>query len=269
MKSNRELFRDEINRIKRLMNHAIKEGYKVPEDVVPITPSRVTKEALDKVKSIKAKDIYKPEYKIGTKGTESKTDNKSNIKQSAQKVEPITPKKPSTEELEPRKGRMSSKPIKEPDISTSEPSKPVKIQKPITKDNTKQVPSQDYPTISIIERIKEKIRNIERYTYPQYPLDNRKGALLAIFENTIYRYEVEEDIGSLESYLQENESQIDDLLSIVMYDSNGEDVNASFAQLGKLLNVESLSPDQAESLSYATEMYGNDYDFWGDNLEQF
>lgn len=239
MKSNRELYRDEINRIKRLMNHAIKEGYKVPDDVVPITPSRVTKEALDKVKSIKAKDIYKPEYKIGTKGTESTTDNKSNIKQSAQKVKPVTPKKPSTEELKTRKGRISRK------------------------------PTQDYPTISIIERIKDKIKNIERYAYPQYPLDNRKGALLSIFENTIYRYEVEDDIGSLESYLQENETQIDEELSIVMYDSSGEEVNASFARLGKLLNVESLSPDQAESLSYATEMYGNDYDFWGDNLEQF
>lgn len=269
MKSIRELFRDEVNRIKRLMNHAIKEGYKVQEDVVPITPSRVTKKALDKVKSIKAKDIYKPEYKIGTQGKDLTTDNTSKIKQSAQKVKPTTPKKPSTEELEPRKGRMPKKSLPKPDTSTTETPKPEKIQKPITKDETKQSPTQDYPTISIIERIKDKIRSIERHTYPQYPLDNRKGALLAIFENTIYRYEVEEDIGSLESYLQENESIIDDLLSIVMYDSNGEEVNASFAQLGKLLNVESLSPDQAESLSYVAEMYGNDYDFYADNLEQY
>ena len=250
------------------MNHAIKEGYKVPEDVVPITPSRVTKQALDKVKSIKAKDIYKPEYKIGTQGKDLTTDNKSSIKQSAQEVKPVTPKKPSTEELEPRKGRTTRTTVK-PDNSTTETPNPEKIQKPITKDDTKQMPTQDYPTISIIERIKDKIKNIERYTYPQYPLDNRKGALLAIFENTIYRYEVEEDISSLESYLQENESVIDDLLSIVMYDSNGEEVNASFAQLGKLLNVESLSPDQAESLSYVAEMYGNDYDFYADNLEQY
>ena len=264
MKSNRELFRDEVNRIKRLMNRAIKDGYKVPEDVVPITPSRVTKEALDKVKSIKAKDIYKPEYKIGTQGKDLTTDNKSSIKQSAQEVKPVTPKKPSTEELEIRKGRMSSKPTVKPDTSTTETPKSEKIQKPITKDETKQAPTQDYPTISIIERIKDKIQSMERYTYPQYPLDNRKGALLAIFENTIYRYEVEEDISSLESYLQENESQIDELLSIVMYDSNGEEQNASFAQLGKLLNVESLSPDQAESLSYVSEMYENNYDWYSD-----
>ena len=64
------------------------------------------------------------------------------------------------------------------------------------------------------------------------------------------------NIAEYEEYLQTNEPEIAELLDIITYDSDVENVSCSFVKLGRLLNKAPLSPTQAEGLSYMSEFYG-------------
>lgn len=119
--------------------------------------------------------------------------------------------------------------------------------------------SVPYPKISLIDTLKARIEDM---TAPQvfqsgkkgkieYPIENRKNYLLQIIDDS---YDFYGD-GYL-TYLEQNSEEIFDLIDAVMYKaSNTEEVDATFARLGRLLNVTSLNPTQAENLSYMSEMY--------------
>lgn len=117
----------------------------------------------------------------------------------------------------------------------------------------------DYPKISLIDSLKNRIENM---TSPQifkagtkgkieYPIENRKNYLLQIIDDA-YDFYGDDYI----KHLEQNSEEIFDLIDSVMYKaSDTEQIDATFARLGRLLNVTSLNPTQAENLSYMSEMY--------------
>ena len=112
-----------------------------------------------------------------------------------------------------------------------------------------------YPTISIIDTIRDRISELTREAKPPIPIDNRKNELLSIFEDNVTHFS--DNIIEYERYLEEHESEIVELIYIITYDSNGEEVSATFVRLGRLLNMQSLSMSQAENLSIMAEYYNS------------
>ena len=111
-----------------------------------------------------------------------------------------------------------------------------------------------YPTISIIDTIRTRIIDLERRGKPPIPIEQRKSELLSIFDDTVTMYS--SNIEVYEEYLKTNEPEIAELLDVITYDSDAENVSYSFVKLGQLLNKAPLSPSQAEGLSYMSEFYG-------------
>ena len=79
--------------------------------------------------------------------------------------------------------------------------------------------------------------------------------MLAIFEDNVTLYS--DNITGYEHYLEAHESEIAELLNVISYDSNAEQISASFVAIGRLLNMQSLSMSQAENLSMMSEYYNS------------
>ena len=126
------------------------------------------------------------------------------------------------------------------------------------KKHLKNVSRETYiPTFNVIETIRKRLYEIERKTYPYINIENRKSELIKIFEDTVMYYS--EDLSDLIEYLMSNEYEISSLLYTVEWESKDTNlINSSFVRLGKLLNVQDLTPSQAENLTSMSEIY---YDY--------
>lgn len=110
-----------------------------------------------------------------------------------------------------------------------------------------------YPTFDRIEMVRELIQNLERKAPPPFPIENRKTILLSIFEDTITYYSA--DLSQLDEYLLQHEAEITESARVIEYASKEEHLNASFVKLASILNVQALSPTQAENISSMTDYY--------------
>ena len=217
---NQKAFQKERRRLLQAVRRAEKQGYIFPEDVVPTLPKRVTKKKLEKIQATKPSDLYK-------------------VGQYVYK---------ETGEIVPAEQRKQE--VKQQGIAKAKANRQRKAKQPkIT------VPKKYYPTISIIDTIRERIDSIQREAKPPLDISYRKNELLSIFDDTVTYYEMNDNLSEYEDYLKEHESEIADLLNVISYDSDSEKVNASFVSLGRLLNVTSLSMEQAENLSAMAEYY--------------
>lgn len=233
---NQKAYQKERRRLLQAVRRAEKQGYIFPEDIVPELPKRVTKKQLEKIQKIKPKQLYKKAEFV------------------YQETGEIVP-------AEQRKQEVKQEAI----IKAKETRKRKK------KISTPNVPTY-YPTISIIDTIRDRIIELTRDAKPPVPIDNRKNELLKIFDDnvTYYSNNVVDDentteyginiggggnVGSYEAYLKLRENEIADLLNIVHYDSDIQKVAASFVLLARLFNINALSPSQAENLSMLAEYY--------------
>lgn len=216
---NQKAFQKERRRLLQAVNRAKKQGYIFPENIVPSLPKRVTKKSLERIHLLKPKDLYKK----------------------AQYLYEETGEIVSAEQRKQEVKRLS---IEKRKLTIKKKSKTQVINTPIY-----------YPTISIIDVIRDRIIELQREAKPPIPISIRKNALLSIFDDTVTFYEMNENISEYEDYLKIHESEIADLLSVISYDSDSGNVNASFVSVGRLLNVTSLSMEQAESLSLMAEYY--------------
>ena len=216
---NQKAFQKERRRLLQAVNRAKKQGYIFPDNIVPSIPKRVTKKSLDRIQLLKPKDLYKKAQYLYKETGE---------------IVPALQRKQEVKRIGIEKAKLTRKnKAKRQEIST-----------PIY-----------YPTISIIDVIRDRIIELQREAKPPIPISVRKNALLSIFDDTVTFYEMNENISEYEDYLKIHESEIADLLSVISYDSDSGNVNASFVSLGRLLNVTSLSMEQAESLSLMAEYY--------------
>ena len=215
---NQKAYKKEIRRLLQAVRRAEKQGYIFPEDVVPELPKRVTKKQLEKIQKIKPKQLYKKAKFVYQETGEvvPAEQRKQEIKQEAIKA---------------KETRKTKKKISTPYIPTY------------------------YPTISIIDTIRDRISELTRNAKPPIPIGNRKNELLSIFEDNVTLFE--NNITVYEHYLEAHESEIAELLNVISYDSNAEQVSASFVALGRLLNMQSLSMTQAENLSMMAEYYNS------------
>lgn len=216
---NQKAYQKERRRLLQAVRRAEKQGYIFPEDVVPELPKRVTKKQLEKIQKTKPKQLYK-KAKFVYKETGE--------------VVPAEQRKQEVKQEAIRKAKETRKRKKK----ISAPSVPIY-----------------YPTISIIDTIRGRLSELTREAKPPIPIENRKNELLVIFEDNITLYG--DNIVEYEHYLEAHESEIADLLNVISYDSNAEQVSASFVALGRLLNTQSLSMSQAENLSMMTEYYNS------------
>ena len=216
---NQKAYQKERRRLLQAVRRGEKQGYIFPEDVVPELPKRVTKKQLEKIQKIKPKDLYKKAEFVYEETGE------------------VVPAEQRKQEVK-QEATIKAKEIRKRKKKISTPSVPIY-----------------YPTISIIDTIRDRLSELTREAKPPIPIENRKNELLAIFEDNVTQYD--DNIAEYEHYLEAHESEIADLLNVISYDSNAEQVSASFVALGRVLNTQSLSMSQAENLSMMTEYYNS------------
>ena len=216
---NQKAYQKERRRLLQAVRRAEKQGYIFPEDIVPEVPKRVTKKQLEKIQKTKPKQLYK---------------KAKFVYQETGEIVPAEQRKQEVKKEAIRKAKETRKRKK--------------------KISTPNVPTY-YPTISIIDTIRDRISELTREAKPPIPIENRKNELLAIFEDNLTLYS--DNIIEYEHYLEAHESEIADLLNVISYDSNAEQVSASFVSLGRILNTKSLSMSQAENLSTMAEYYNS------------
>lgn len=216
---NQKTYQKERSRLLQAVRRAEKQGYIFPEDIIPEMPKRVTKKQLENIQKIKPKQLYKKAVFV------------------YQETGEIVP-------AEQRKQEVKQEAI----IKAKETRKRKK------KISTPSVPTY-YPTISIIDTIRDRISELTREAKPPVPIENRKNEMLSIFEDNVTQYG--DNIAEYEHYLEAHESEIAELLNVISYDSNAEQISASFVALGRLLNMQSLSMSQAENLSIMAEYYNS------------
>ena len=215
---NQKAYQKERRRLLQAIRRAEKQGYIFPEDVVPELPERVTKKQLENIQKIKPKQLYKKAEFV------------------YQETGEIVPAEQRKQEVK-----------QEATIKAKETRKRKKTSTP-------NVPTY-YPTISIIDTVRDRLSELTREAKPPIPIENRKNELLAIFEDNVTLYD--DNIEDYEHYLEAHESEIAELLNVISYDSDSEKVSASFVSLGRLLNMKSLSMSQAENLSMMAEYYNS------------
>ena len=214
---NQKAYQKERRRLLQAVRRAEKQGYIFPEDVVPELPKRVTKKQLEKIQKTKPKQLYK---------------KSEFVYQETGEVVPAEQRKQEVKQEAIRKAKETRKRNKKISI----PSGPTY-----------------YPTISIFDTIRDRISELTREAKPQVPIETRKNELLSIFDDTVIMFE--DNIEEIENYLEAHESEIAELLNVISYDSNAEQISASFVSIGRILNMRSLSMSQAENLSMMAEYY--------------
>ena len=215
---NQKAYQKERRRLLQAVRRAEKQGYIFPEDIVPELPKRVTKKQLEKIQKTKPKQLYKKaEF----------------VYQETGEIVPAEQRKQEVKQEAIRKAKETRKRNK--------------------KISTPSVPTY-YPTISIIDTIRDRITELTREAKPPIPIENRKNELLSIFEDNVTTFD---NIIEYEHYLEAHESEIAELLNVISYDSNAEQISASFVSLGRILNMQSLSMSQAENLSTMAEYYNS------------
>lgn len=216
---NQKAYQKERKRLLQAVRRGEKQGYIFPEDIVPELSKRVTKKQLEKIQKIKPKDLYKKAVFVYKETGE---------------IVPAEQRRQEVKQEAIRKAKETRKRKKKISIPS--------------------IPTY-YPTISVIDTIRDRLSELTREAKPPIPIDNRKNELLAIFEDNVTQYD--DNIAEYEHYLEAHESEIADLLTVISYDSNAEQVSASFVTLGRLLNTQSLSMTQAENLSRMAEYYNS------------
>lgn len=216
---NQKAYQKERRRLLQAVRRAEKQGYIFPEDIVPELPKRVTKKQLEKIQKTKPKQLYKKAVFVY---------------QETGEVVPADQRKQEVKQEAIRKAketRIRNKKISTPSVPTY------------------------YPTISIIDTIRDRISELTRVAKPPIPIENRKNELLSIFEDNVTSFG--DNIMEYEHYLEAHESEIAELLNVIAYDSNAEQISVSFVSLGRILNMQALSMSQAENLSMMAEYYNS------------
>ena len=292
-------YQKERRRLLQAVRRGEQKGFIFPEDVVPPLPSRVTKKQLKQIKETKPSDLYKVASWLDRETGELVSINEAKISTRTRKIESpkTTIPKAETDVKTPRvQGRKQRPKLTEEDKHLRAVERGRKAWKTrrakmtdkeyqdfinqfkqrmqIARDK-KHKNEADYPTISVIDKVKEKVEEMDRVYYqsidnlqenitnlkrevpPWFKIENRKGHLMSIFQDTIDYYE--DNLSDLEDYLLSQMDSIDTHLDIIRYDSKSEKVENSFVVLGNILNRGALTPSQAESLSEMTEYY-EDYE---------
>lgn len=123
------------------------------------------------------------------------------------------------------------------------------------------------PTVSNLEIVYEKITFMERQVKGDtrdFGVESKKSVLLSIMDDVVNEeYEYHDYPYDYDDYLLYHMEEIAWYISVIEYDSDAEEIQASFVKLAKLLNTEALTVLQAHMLSDISEFVQVDFD-WDD-----
>lgn len=231
-------YQKEYRRLRKGFAKYSKEGFIFPEESLPQSPKRVTQKLLETIKQIKPKQLTLFGEKYNTETGE--------IERQEKKVSPtkISKSKP--------KRKVQTKQIQKAKVSEAIVSDYIQIQSPPV--------TQEYiPTLTIIDAIRSRIQELPDKTLRGrgVPIAGRRNALLDILEDTLMSM-TQEETEAYEQYLKSQQDIIFKELDLIQYESKEERIDASFANVGRILNNGStLTAMQAESLNSMQEMYVN------------
>lgn len=213
---NQKAFQKQRQRLLQAIRRAEKKGYIFEENLVPNIPKRVTKKALEGIRATKPDELYKKARFLDVE-TGELTDAQEHRKQVRKEAYKKGRRKKLLDQVEVKEQRY-------------------------------------YPTIDVLERLRETLENLQRETYPPVPINVRKNELLSIFEDTISFYEANDNLNEYVDYLKSAQYEVFTLLEIISYSSQSEIIEATFARVARILNRKALSPLQAERISQMSEL---------------
>lgn len=278
-------YQKERRRLLQAVRRGKQKGFIFPEVVVPPLPTHVTKKQLQQIKETKPSDLYKVARWLDRETGELVSSNEAKVSTRTRKIEAprvqgrkqrpkLTEEEKHLRAVERGRKAWKTRRAKMTDEEYQEYVNQFKKRMQIARDKKRKAKA-DYPTISVFDKVKEKVEEMDRVYYqsidnvqdnimnlkrevpPWFKIENRKGNLMTIFQGTIDYYE--DNLSHLEDYLLSQMDTIDTHLDIIRYDSKSEKVENSFVVLGNILNRGALTPSQAESLSLMTEYY-EDYE---------
>lgn len=217
---NQQEYQKQLNRLLRAQKQYEKKGirFELPAFVTQ-KPNRITKRYLSELKAIKPKNLIEQKFKPSTRDYIRQIEKRQERKAHGLSFSSIT-----------------------------------KQPKEIKKNELSETDTIDYskiPVFSYVQAVRKRLLELyETQSFVQAPV--RKNEILAIFEDTVTFYDAAKD--KLEKYLKEHQKRISELCSIITYDSDTQNVNASFIELAEILNVSALTDDQRERVSDMAEM---------------
>lgn len=299
-------YQKERQRIIKLIEQGSKRGFIFPEDVVPEIPKTITHKEVEQLQRITKQMLYqtakfidtstgeiiepKTRTSIPKQESESRT-KKPQIPQSKAKITtPSIPKASKPKANKPkqkqeqtiddsgltrgqkawqtRRANMTDEEYEAYRKEFADRMKQAKESKGIS-----VAPTENYPTISAIDKVTEKLDELEKFITPNInyvdfsvrtlerdkevdekipiPIEARKSALISIWEDTLLNNE--DNPQPLEDYLIANMDDIDRQFDVIRYSWYPEAIETSFVTLGRILNQGALSTIQAEGLSYMSE----------------
>lgn len=241
-------YQKEYRRLRKGFGRYTKEGYEFPEQVIPKNPKRVTQQMLQSLKEIKPRQLKPVATKVDIDTGEIVQEEK---KKSLKKI--------STTKVAPAKLKKAPKP------------KPIELPKPQTKTPEEELlesvdwysdvdtswQTEDtsyYPTMDIIDSIRDAIADLPDYNEKGIPLHGRRNYLLDLLDDTINSIP-DDELYLYDAFLKEHQHEIFSGLERNKHDSNDERVTNTFTKVGELLNYGlTLLPEQSEHLSLMQEM---------------
>ena len=227
MTLNQKIYKKELNRIKKYIRAKEKEGFifvEFPSDMPDLNamPKRVTKAAIERVRSFRTKSLLK--------GSLFTYENGLTV--------------PGTKEMERRRKEAGRKAYV---TRRTEELKRI----PANKNKAKKI--EYIPKFDVIDRIRSLIMTIERKAHPMIPLEARKGELLRTFEDTVLLSDEE----LLTKHFFKFEAEIMENIRIVEYESTEDKVEAGFRRLLEIVNITEPSEEQIERVSSEYEYFSN------------
>lgn len=135
---------------------------------------------------------------------------------------------------------------------TYEDVKPPAPPKDITKELETKL-KEEPVSIYSIDKLKQELNSLERKNFPMLDLSGTRSFLLGIVEEMENYYE---GTDTYVNYLMENEEDIAELIQVIEYDSQQEEVELAITNLATLLNMGILSDFQQDDLDYVQNTYG-------------
>ena len=241
-------FQKQRRRLQQIIRRGEKKGYEFEQNLVPDMPKRVTKKQLEKIKGIKAEQLYNKAVYIDYTTGEIKP-----AQEQRKYVKELGHKKAVWHRQDRKRVEEIKQQLEQEYIDTY-----VEPDEPYEEETYSEPELPYYPTLSKIEWVRNAIASLERYvedyrTHEKMPIEARKQTLLDIFEDTVTM--MQDNLVELDNYLTVHEYEINQDLYAIQHASKNEDVEKSFANLARILNMGALSPNQAESMSYMSEYF--------------
>lgn len=107
---------------------------------------------------------------------------------------------------------------------------------------------EDLNIIYTIDLIRDRLMELRSDVYKNYETGNRNNYLVQILDDNYTQFEQE-----YIEYLKKIERELSFYMNKIIYESDLEEVNYSYAQLGRMLNMGIYSERMAEELSYMSE----------------